>query len=484
MNIALKIDETVAAKASIPLVVDLDGTLVATDLLYESFFDALPRHGLGILSKDLIANFSRQALKARLAELADIDYARLPYNESVLDYIRQARSEGRPVYLATASNKRHADAIAAHLGLFDAVFASDDSVNLRGRHKAEFLVSTFGNGGFDYIGNDASDLKVWEFSDRAISIGLDAISAAKLVRMRPQAQTLPHRGFEMKALIKAMRPHQYAKNALIFVPMLTAHFFYLGSIIDAMLAFVAFSLCASSVYLMNDILDIQSDRGHATKKNRPFASGRLSIMHGLMLVPGLLLASTLIGLLVSPLFTMVLAGYFVLTTAYSLSLKRKMVVDVVVLAMLYAVRVVAGGVAIGIGVSAWLLAFSLMVFTALALIKRYIELANRLDEGLDDPTNRNYKKTDLPVIAGLAAAAGMNSITIIALYIQSPAVQELYTYPVALWGLCPLLLYWMARAVMLAHRRLMDEDPISFALKDPRSWVVGAAAAGIIIAAY
>jgi len=445
------------------------------------------------ISREILFNFSKERVKAHLADLSQIDYSALPYNEAVLQLISDAKSEGRAVsdaksegravYLATASDRKHAEAIADHLGHFDGVFASDISRNLRGKHKADFLVSVFGEGGFDYVGNDATDLEVWRVAANAVSTGLARRPTAQLNRLKPGSIALEGSGFDYRAAIKALRPHQYAKNALIFVPLLTAHMFTVSALAQAFLAMLAFSICASSVYVLNDLLDLQSDRAHPTKKKRPFAAGRLSPGAGLVMVVGLTGLAFALAWLVSPLFTAVLAVYLALTTAYSFSLKRKMFVDVVALAMLYTIRVIAGAVAINVAVSEWLLAFSLFIFAALALVKRYTELATRLDEGLDDPTNRNYKKSDLPIISGLAAAAGMNSITVIALYISSEEVKATYSNPIILWALCPLFLFWIARIVMLAHRRIVDEDPITFALRDPRSWIVGAASIGVVLAA-
>jgi 4-hydroxybenzoate polyprenyltransferase len=486
MNIAVSSSQIFAqaeTASGLPLVVDLDGTLINTDLFYESFFDAAARHGYRVIAGVFSSGFSKQALKSRLASLSHIDYAALPYNEHVLRLIGEAESDGRAVYLATASNIRHASAIAEHLGVFAGVFASDETQNLRGRAKAELLVSAFGEGGFDYIGNDRSDLEIWRVAANAISIGLDRRSGAELDRLGPGRVTLDAPGFDYAALLKALRPHQYAKNALVLVPLLTAHMFNVVALTQALLAFFAFSICASSVYVLNDLLDVQSDRAHPSKRKRPFAAGRLSASTGIVMVIGLTVAAFSLAWLISPLFFGVLAFYLALTTAYSFSLKRKMFVDVVVLAMLYTLRVIAGAVAINVAVSEWLLAFSLFIFTSLALVKRYTELATRLDEGLDDPTNRNYKKSDLPVIAGLAAAAGMNSITVIALYISSDEVTATYSNPIILWALCPLFLFWMARIVMLAHRRIVDEDPITFALRDPRSWIIGVVSVGVVLVA-
>jgi 4-hydroxybenzoate polyprenyltransferase len=279
---------------------------------------------------------------------------------------------------------------------------------------------------------------------------------------------------------KALRIHQYAKNALLFVPLLTSHTFTLSSLATECLAFVAFSLCASSVYIFNDLIDLEADRQHPTKHKRPFASGSISIAHGAIMASLLLMLAFGFSLLISPLFTGALASYFVMTTAYSLFLKRKMIIDVVVLAMLYTVRVVAGGIAVNVEVSEWLLAFSMFIFTCLALVKRYVELASRQDSQLPDPSNRNYKLQDLPIIGALAAASGLNAITIFSLYISSPAVRDLYRHPQFLWLICPVLLYWVGRLLVLVQRRIVDDDPVLFALQDRVSYLAIGSMAAIV----
>jgi 4-hydroxybenzoate polyprenyltransferase and related prenyltransferases len=467
----------------LPLVVDLDGTLIKTDLLYESFFDALSRNFRQVFSLALFRSFSKQALKAHLAGLSRIDYASLPFNRKVLELIATEKEKGRKVYLATASNRIHADGVAAALGLFDGVFASDENVNLKAGRKAEALVEAFGEKGFDYVGNDESDRAIWAHSRRAYSVGLSGSLERQVSRVHPDHVVIDKGGFDARALIKALRAHQYAKNGLIFVPLLTAHQFNVADATQALLAFVAFSLCASGLYLLNDLLDIQADRGHPTKRNRPIAAGRLSIGLAVALVPLLTLSAFAIAWFISPLFFLALAVYYVVTNAYSFSLKRRMIVDVVALALLYTIRVFAGAAAVDVVVSEWLFTFSLLIFTALALVKRYVELSTRLDRGLQDPTNRNYKTTDLPVIAALAASAGMNSVMVLALYVSSDDVARMYSRPYVLWGLCPLFLYWIARVVMLAHRRHVDDDPIAFALKDDRSWAIGLLSIALVFAA-
>jgi 4-hydroxybenzoate polyprenyltransferase/phosphoserine phosphatase len=467
----------------VALVVDLDGTLIQTDLLYESLFDALSRHGLKVLSSGLLRQRSRSGIKHCLASLAAIDYACLPFNADVLNLIAEAKDSGRRVYLATASHRSQADGVAVALGLFDGVFASAETVNLKGQAKAEALVAAFGEGGFDYVGNDESDREIWRHARRAYGVGLPPHLERDLAATHRNPIFVTRREGRWKALVQAMRPHQYAKNSLIFVPLLTAHQFNLTALIQASLAFIAFSLCASGVYLLNDLLDIQADRAHPSKKRRPFAAGRLSIPFGMACVPLLTLASFTLAAFVSFNFFLTLATYYAATNAYSFFIKKRVIVDVVTLACLYTLRVFAGAAAIDVAVSDWLFTFSLLIFTALALLKRYIELAGRLDMQLSDPGNRDYRIADLPVIIALASAAGMNSVMVIALYVSSETVVGLYSDPKILWGLCPLFLYWIARAIMLAHRRVMDDDPIAFALKDSRSWAVGIIAVALVLTA-
>jgi 4-hydroxybenzoate polyprenyltransferase len=270
---------------------------------------------------------------------------------------------------------------------------------------------------------------------------------------------------------------------LVFVPLIVGQHLGVADLVQALLAFLAFSLCASSVYIINDLVDLPADRLHRSKKNRPFAAGTLPLRSGAIAAPLLILASIGLALAVSPLFLGVLTVYFALTTAYSFSLKRKMIIDVVVLAMLYTIRVVGGAAAVSVMPSEWLLAFSMFMFTSLALIKRYIELAALLDDARPDPRNRNYKVTDLPVVAALASAAGFNAVTVFALYITSPKVQTLYKHPTLLWVICPILMYWIARTLMMAHRRMLDDDPIVFALKDKTSRITALTIGAILVIA-
>lgn len=449
-----------------PLIVDLDGTLVHTDLLHESYFASVGAglsHHMGTLRA---FRQGKASLKSFLAAACEIKYANLPYRESVLSMIASAREAGRPVYLATAGAEKHAHAIADHLQLFDGVFASNDVTNLKGATKASMLVDTFGEKGFDYIGDSLADMAVWAKAERAYSVCNTPRLVRAAARHGVELEALETPAPSIRTWVRALRMHQYAKNLLIFVPLVSSQSFTLDAIAASIAAFVAFSICASAVYLLNDTIDIEADRQHATKKKRPIAAGSIPIHTALSVAALLLVAGLVISLFVSPTFGVVLLFYIALTTAYSLWLKRKMLVDVVTLASLYTTRVIAGAAAIAVVPSEWLLAFCLFIFASLALIKRYVELVATLEKNLPDPKNRNYRKTDLPIVSALAAASGMNAVIVLALYISSPEIQAAYTNPWLLWLSAPILMYWLARALMIAHRRTMNDDPIVFAIRD------------------
>ena len=467
----------------VPLVVDIDGTLLNSDVLYESIFAAIAadaRHAFGGV-KALIKGKAR--LKSYFASAITMDYAILPYNGNVLVLLQEAKAAGRQIFLASACNRIHAERIADYLGCVDGVFASDESVNLSGIQKAERLLAAFGSKGFDYLGDSRADLPVWREARKAYVVDTGGERSRWLRRSGIVATTIGGPRATVKAWLYSLRIHQYAKNVLIFVPSATAHAFNIHQIVMALLAFADFCLCASSVYLLNDLIDLASDRRHPNKRGRGCASGLISIPHATLAVPLLLIPALACSLLVSLKFLAVLLIYLVLTLGYSLFLKRKMLVDVLALALLYTIRVIAGGVAIRVHLSEWLLAFSLFMFTCLALVKRYVELTTLLDKRLSDPTNRNYRLNDIPIIGALAATSGMNAVTVFALYISSDAVKDLYRRPEVLWLACPLLVYWIARIILLAGRRMVHDDPVVFALRDRNSLVAGALMIAILFAA-
>jgi 4-hydroxybenzoate polyprenyltransferase len=466
-----------------PLVVDLDGTLIRSDLLVESGFAHLSDNPLRIVGLLGAVRRGKAELKAQIAAETEIDAAHLPYDADVLALIEAARSEDRPVYLASASNERYVRAVAEHLGLFDGWFASTATENLSSAAKARRLVEAFGEQGFDYVGNDRADLAVWAVAGRQVGIRVSRPVQKELLRMGPEAQILAPATTRIRAWIKLLRVHQWAKNALVMVPLVTAQHFDLASILAALGAFLVFSLAASAVYILNDLVDIEADRKHPTKRKRPLAAGTVPIFQAMLLLPVLLVVAVAGSFAITPWLGLVLCAYIVLTTLYTFSLKRKMMVDIIVLAALYTIRVIAGAAAISVPVSEWLIGFSMFVFTALALIKRYIELAAHLDAELPDPSNRNYRKTDLDIIAALAAASGFNAVTVFALYISSNTVHALYRHPQLLWLVCPILMYWLGRILLMAHRRLVDDDPLIFALRDRTSLMAFGLIAVIFIGA-
>ena len=430
----------------IPLVVDLDGTLIRSDLLVESAFCHFSRHPLRTIEIAKAAISGKAALKAAIASSIELDVSCLPYDEDVLGLIRQARAEGRTVYLASASNERYVRAVAEHLGLFDGWFGSNATENLAAAVKAQRLVNAFGQRGFDYIGNDRADLPAWECARQCVAVRVSPKVRTLLSAMASAATFLEPAPGGARAWIKLLRVHQWAKNGLVFIALLAGHRFEFATIMAALAAFVAFSLAASGIYIVNDIVDLEADRKHPTKKRRPLAAGTVPIVKAMVVAPLLVFGALAIAFCVTPWLAAVILGYVALTTAYTFVLKRKMMVDVVALACLYTVRVIGGAVAIATPASEWLLAFSMFIFTALALMKRYVELAARLDSDLPDPQNRNYRKTDIDIVAALAAAAGFNAVTVFALYISSDTSHQLYSHPMLLWLICPILMYWLGRA--------------------------------------
>nr|WP_262913790.1 UbiA family prenyltransferase [Rhizobium halophilum] len=458
-------------KGGRPLVVDLDGTLIRSDLLIECAFSELSHCPHSIVEMVRALGEGKASLKHRLSEPRDFDPAVLPYDPEVLKVIRQASQEGRAVYLASASHERLVSAVAAHLGLFTGWFATDAATNCAGEVKAGILVAAFGEGGFDYVGNDKADLPVWRRAAKAYAIRTPGKVARQLSSECRDVQHLSHDAPTWRTWARMLRVHQYAKNGLVFVPLLASHLFDIASVMQTLLAAIAFSLCASSVYLLNDLIDLQDDRAHRTKCQRPLACGAIPLSHALIAIPLLLCMAFVSAGFISLPFIAVLAGYFALTTAYSFVLKRKMILDVVALAGLYTTRVVGGAVALSVAVSPWLLAFMMSWFLSLALVKRYVELLARKEANLPDSKSRDYRNDDVAMVGALAAAAGVNALTLFALYIASEDVQSLYTRPEVLWFVAPILTYWIARVLMLAHRGQMHDDPVVFALKDKVSLV-------------
>lgn len=464
---------TVEAASDAWLCVDLDGSLIHSDLLVESAA-LLARHRFRDLPR--LAGWLKRGkacLKSEIARRVSVDVGTLPYNEALLERLRDERARGRRLCLATACTRELAEAVAAHLGLFDAIVASDER-NLSGRNKAEALVARFGDGGFDYVGNDEVDLRVWRHARQAWVIDPSPGLLRRLRRLRPAPEVIrraPRSG--LRDWAKALRLHQWLKNLLIFVPALAAHDLSAASLMAGALAFLAFGLCASSVYLLNDLLDLPDDRAHRTKRTRPFAAGYLPVLHGVVAIPLLLVAAFGLAAVFLPLtYFGLLALYFLLTLAYSLYLKRRVLVDVFTLAGLYTLRILAGAAATATMLSFWMMAFSMFIFLSLALVKRYTELVDKRADGDERLRGRGYAVPDLAILGALGGASGFMAVLVLALYLNSPDVAELYSQPGAIWLACPLLLYWISRVWLLAHRGQMHDDPIVFAVGDRTSQLV------------
>lgn len=461
-----------------PLYVDLDGTLVRSDLLVESFFAMLRRRPWSVFAVPLWMAQGRAVLKARIAERATVDPKWLPYNEQLLEYLHEQRAAGRSLVLATSADETLARRVADHLGIFDDVLASDGSRNLSGRRKTEAILAR--SPVFDYAGNGRVDLAVWERARRAVVVEAPR-AVVEAARRRPGiAHEVPRTPVDLATVLRAVRLHQWLKNLLVFVPPVAAHAIADPRILaSAAIAFVCFGLVASATYLLNDLMDLPSDRRHPRKRMRPLACGRVSVLQAALASPALLLAGFALTLLLPPIFTGVLALYLVTTVAYSLRLKRVMMLDVILLAGLYTLRVLAGSAATLVAPSFWLLAFCMFIFLSLALIKRYTELVGLEETSSATAHGRGYIADDRHIVRSMGVSSGFVAVLVLALYVDSDTVNAIYRHPEAIWLLCPLLLYWIARMWIKAHRGDMHDDPLVFALADRVS--LGLALAGSLI---
>lgn len=453
------------------LCIDLDGTLLRTDLLHESIISLLARNPLFLLLMPFWLLRGRAAFKRQIASRVSLDPESLPYDERVIELVRSSRA--RPRVLCTASDEAAARQIANYLGLFERVIGSDGHQNLSGRRKAEALTREYGNRGFHYAGNAHVDLHVWEYARGGWVVNGSSNLAGAASRRCEIYEFWPGPSKSIKTWLQAIRLHQWLKNLLVFVPLLAGHLFLKPvALSDAVMAFVAFGLCASGVYVLNDLLDLPADRKHPRKKFRPFASAKLPLLHGVLVAPILALCGFGLAYWCSPTFALVLGAYYLMTLSYSLKLKRITMIDVVLLAGLYTVRIIGGAAAIGAPLSFWLLAFSMFLFLSLALVKRYTELVTMLGTGKTNAHGRGYTVDDIPLIQSLGAAAGYICVLVLAFYINSPESFALYHRPQVLWLLCPVLLYWVSRVWMVAHRGAMNDDPVIFAVTDRVSQLV------------
>jgi 4-hydroxybenzoate polyprenyltransferase/phosphoserine phosphatase len=466
----------------IPLCVDLDGTLIRSDILIESFLLLIKQKPWIIFLIPLWLLRGRAALKEEIARRVNLDVQTLPWQVELLEFVRREHSNGRPIALATSAHHKFADAIAQHLGIFTAVHSSGEGVNLSGAKKRDLLVHYYGERGFDYVGNSRADIHVWSKARQAIVVNPGAGVLSGAADQCPISHTFQDRRPGIKTYAKALRIHQWLKNILIFIPMLGAHELTNPTIwVEGFLAFVSFSLCASSVYLLNDLLDLQADRLHPQKRNRPFASGDLSMIQGMALIPLLLISAFAVAALWLPAdFLIVLIGYYLLTLSYSFWIKAVVLLDALLLAGLYTIRIIGGMAATHTQPSFWLLAFSIFLFFSLALVKRYSELLILKQRGQLTTHGRGYHVEDLVMLMGFGVASGFMAVLVSALYINSDKVRALYQHPAFLWLVSPILLYWTSRIWLITHRGGMHDDPVVFAAKDKGSLVTALIIGGLL----
>ena len=483
----------------LPICVDLDGTLVKSDTLVDSVLVMARQHPRDLLRIPGWIAQGKAAFKQHVASVIELDVEHLPYNRPLLEWLRQQAGEGRELYLATASDRALADRVAAYLGIFRGVLASDGATNLAGGNKLAAFRERFGNN-FCYIGNARPDAEVLAACqsplvanpDRALRAAMRHVGTAPVAVFNDRSQTF-------KSWLKAVRLHQWAKNTLIFVPLLLAHAWnsdtFASTFAGAVTAFLSFGLCASATYIINDLLDIEADRKHPRKRNRPFAAGDLSAISGVLMVVLLMAVAVVLAVVLPQIvdatpgpyelarpyqFLEWLVIYTATTLTYSLYLKRKLLWDVFVLSGLYTIRILAGSGATGVMVSAWLAGFSVFFFLSLAFVKRFSELEGLKASGKVVTNGRGYFVSDLEQLRALGTGAAYAAVVVMTLYINNPESKLLYHHPVRLWLVVPVLLLWLSQIWMLASRGEMHDDPVVFAITDKRSLLMGALMAVVI----
>jgi 4-hydroxybenzoate polyprenyltransferase len=456
----------------VPIVVDLDGTLVATDTLVESVIKLVKRSPLNLLRMLLWLPRGRAAFKAETAAHVTVAAALLPFNGPLLAYLRAEKGAGRRIVLATAAHESNARRVSEHLDLFDDIIASDGLRNLKGSAKLAAIQDKVGNA-FIYAGDSPADIPIWEAAEQAILVSVGQSAEDALQGRVSIARIFPRPRSGLVTWMRALRLHQWAKNTLLLVPLLTSFgFLQIDKIATSAAAFLAFSLAASASYILNDLWDLDSDRAHPRKRLRPFASGTIPITRGLLVAMLGLASATLIAAALSQAFIGMLLGYLVLTTAYSLVLKEYVLMDVILLALLYTYRILAGAVAIGVGTSAWLLAFSVFLFLSLALVKRCSELVALQRAGRGGACGRDYQVSDLIVLWPFGIGAALSAVVVFGLFINAPETQARYGTPQLLWLAAVGLIYWMGRLWIKTSRGEMHDDPLVFAVRDRGSRIV------------
>jgi 4-hydroxybenzoate polyprenyltransferase/phosphoserine phosphatase len=487
---------SVALRAGVVLCVDLDGTLVKSDTLLDTVLVVARQKPMELRHIPGWISQGRAAFKGHLTKLVTLDVEFLPYNRPLLEYLRQQYGAGREIYLATAADRELAERIAAYLGIFAGVLASDGALNLAGGNKLAAFRAKFGEN-FCYIGNARPDVELLAACVSPMVANPDGALRAGMKRQGTvAAMQFEDRVPAVRSWLKAIRLHQWAKNTLIFVPLLLAHQWHLRTFGGAVTAFFSFGMCASATYIVNDLLDLEADRRHPSKRRRPFAAGDLSAIAGVGMICVLMAAAVALALALPVLFNALpgssvlarpyaflewLGFYTVVTLSYSLYLKRKLLLDVFVLSGLYTVRIMAGSAATGIPMSPWLAGFGVFFFLSLAFVKRFSELESLRERGVSVSNGRGYFVSDLEQLRALGTGAMYAAVVVLSIYINNPETNMLYKHPVRLWMVVPVLLLWLSQVWMLASRGEMHDDPVVFAITDKRSLLLGVLMAAVIL---
>ena len=452
--------------------VDLDGTLVRTDTLVESLLQLLKYHFHMVVFFPFWLLKGRAYFKYKVSQYSTVYPELLPYNQQVLDYLKTQKSAGKKLYLVTASQQATADKVADHLKLFDGQYGSSENTNYKGSMKAKLLNEVFGEKKYDYIGDSRADIKVWNNSSHAVVVDNPRLAKKTKAADIPTTEIINEKHPPVYSYLRMIRLHQWVKNLLIFVPLILSHsILELDKVMTTVYGFVLFSLAASGIYVFNDLIDLNNDRTHPQKSKRALASGAVPVAHGFIIGSLFWLVSLGFSFVYYEYLFVLIVGYIALNFIYSTILKRLVLLDVVVLAGFYILRLTVGAVMTGESLSFWLITFSLFIFFSLALVKRYIEIAYHM-QGRSEIRGRGYCKEDEVITSILGVASGLISVLVMALYIHDPHTLELYSDANWLWMTIPALLYWVSRLWLLAHRNEIGDDPISFAIKDPESYLV------------
>ncbi|MCF8032848.1 MAG: UbiA family prenyltransferase [Desulfarculaceae bacterium] len=465
-----------------PLCVDLDGTLLLGDSLWYAVATLLHHAPFAFLRIAATIFKGKAHFKAALCQEAlkyDIVFS---YNNDVLHWLQEEKKSGRPLYLVTGADRRIAEIVTKQVAVFDGMMTSDGETNLTSGNKAKALATKFGASNYDYIGDSVKDMAACRQAQKAYLVRPTRSLLNKYQAQGIEAETpWGMAKSQLAQLIKTMRPHQWAKNLLLFVPFILAHNFETQVIFKAVFAFVAFCFLASGVYICNDLLDQESDRRHPHKKDRPIASGGLNPNLAFAAAIVLLAVSLFIGSLLNSIFFATIVLYLLANVAYSVALKKAKLVDVLILAGLFSLRIFAGGVATEVPISDWLIVFSIFFFLNLAFLKRFIEVNHmQADEKMP---GRDYYGSDRLFLFIAGVSSGYLSVLVFLLYLTSAHAKELYKHPKLLILICPILIYWVSRMWLYAHRGLIKGDPVIFALKGKQGYLVGLLIMAIIFAA-